>query len=83
MTQADMILQHMREKGPITPIQALQLYGCFRLAARISELKERGISISTEVASGDNGKHWARYSLHQKHGEQGTLFRVFSEEDWK
>lgn len=40
MTQEDAILQHMQLGQRITPLEALNLYGCFRLAARIYELRQ-------------------------------------------
>ena len=42
------ILQWMREKGPITPLDALSKFGCMRLAARIKDLRDKGYSIITE-----------------------------------
>lgn len=45
MTQCDRILRHLREVGPITPIDALRDYGCMRLAARIGELRAEGYAI--------------------------------------
>ena len=47
MTQKQMILQHMKETGSITPGTALEEYGCFRLAARIADLKADGYNIKT------------------------------------
>ena len=34
MTQNEMILDHLRTYGSITPISALEHYGCMRLSAR-------------------------------------------------
>ena len=62
MNQNTAILKHMRRKS-ITPIEALELYGCFRLAARIADLREQGHSIVTSVIHNGNGKRFARYSL--------------------
>ena len=44
-TQCDLILNYMKQFGSINPLQALQDIGCFRLAARISDLREKGYSI--------------------------------------
>ena len=38
-TQTDAILAHLERGLPITPLDALRLYGCFRLGARVWELK--------------------------------------------
>lgn len=40
MTQENAILQHMQLGQRITPLEALHMYGCFRLAARIHELRQ-------------------------------------------
>lgn len=39
-TQTDMIRDHLLSGKRITALDALNLYGCFRLAARIGELKD-------------------------------------------
>ena len=60
--QETWILNHLKTKGSITPIEALEKYQCFRLAARISDLREQGYKIDTEIER-RGGKRWARYSL--------------------
>lgn len=44
-TQCDLILNYMKQFRSINPLQALQDIGCFRLAARISDLREKGYPI--------------------------------------
>lgn len=46
----------------ITPLQALKKWGCMRLAARIAELRARGMIIKTKPVT-KNGKTFAQYSL--------------------
>ena len=46
MTQTQMILNHLKSFGSITPRDALELYGCMRLGARIYDLRKAGHSIS-------------------------------------
>lgn len=65
VNQNDAVLKHLK-KRPITPIQALRLYGIFRLGARILELRQAGHTISTEiinVTSTRGKKRVARYTL--------------------
>ena len=58
MTQSQAILEHLKAGKTISPIEALNLYGSFRLAARISDLRKEGHNIVTE------GKdQWAVYRL--------------------
>ena len=51
------------EKGKsITAIQALEKFGCFRLAARIANLRDAGIPVITRMVT-INGSRVAKYSL--------------------
>jgi len=61
MSQSNQILSHLK-KSSITPIEALTLYGCFRLAARIYDLKESGHDIQAEIVT-DNDHRYARYTM--------------------
>ena len=61
MTQTEQILEHLMKGWSITPLEALNSYGIFRLGARIYDLRSRGIHIETENAKGGNGKRFARY----------------------
>ncbi len=61
--QRHAILQHLKDHKSITPLDALQLYGCFRLAARINELRDE-CRIDTEIEK-RNGKRYARYVLRE------------------
>ena len=62
MTQTEMIRAHLESGREITPIDALQQYGCFRLAARINDLRKAGLPIETITEQLD-GKAWAKYRL--------------------
>ena len=46
-SQCDMILAYMTTNGSITDTQARDNFGCHRLAARISDLRARGIKIDS------------------------------------
>ena len=46
------VLAHLISGKSITPIQALELYGSFRLGAIIFELRADGHKIDTEIAKG-------------------------------
>lgn len=62
-SQANAILKHMQEGNGITPMDALNLCGCFRLSARIADLKRKGYPIVTEKVKVEGGKYVARYHL--------------------
>lgn len=61
MTQTDHMLMLLK-RGPITAADAMQ-HGCFRLAARVNDLRNQGHDIHTELCVSDNGKRFARYTL--------------------
>jgi hypothetical protein len=63
MTQANQIINHMKEHGSITGLQALKHYGCFRLAARIYDLRSSGYQIESQRWKTRSGKTVARYWL--------------------
>ena len=54
MTQCEMILRHMEDCGSITSLEAMQEYGIMRLASRISDLKQLGHPICSEIKTGMN-----------------------------
>ena len=62
MTQCDQILRHLQTHPSLTPIDALNELGCFRLAARVLELKQRGHDIAT-IRETQGEKTFARYVL--------------------
>ena len=61
MSQTIAIFNHLA-KSPITALEALDRYQCFRLAARINDLRMQGHTIHTEWTI-RNGKRFATYHL--------------------
>ena len=61
MSQSTEILRYMK-RNSITPVEALSNIGCFRLAARIKNLRDMGHNIRTSMVC-QNGKRFARYTL--------------------
>lgn len=61
-SQNQKILAHLYRGRTLTAIQALERFGCFRLAARIVELKRRGHKIKADRYTLKSGKVVARYS---------------------
>ena len=57
-----MVLKYMESGNGITHMDALTLFGCARLAARIDDLRKMGHNIITEDVN-KNGKVFARYHL--------------------
>lgn len=66
-SQCQKILRHLIKYHRITTYQAFQKYGCTRLPARISDLRQMGVNIYTENASkkmpDGTYKHFGIYRL--------------------
>jgi hypothetical protein len=67
MKQTDKILMYMQTEGEITQAVASDIFGCTRLAARISDLRKAGHKIGRRIEKGTNryGEvvHYAVYWL--------------------
>ena len=70
MTQEGMILKYMQDYGSINPMQALSDLGCYRLGARIKDLRDKGYNVITERETRKNRYGipvaFARYRLEKK-----------------
>lgn len=60
-TQCQMTLEYMKMFGSITQLEALNAFNCFRLGARIADLRADGHNITTDIAKGQ--KRYAIYKL--------------------
>lgn len=56
------IKEYLEAGGKLAPLDALREFSCFRLGARIHDLKKEGMNIKTEIIN-VGGKRVARYSL--------------------
>lgn len=56
------ILNHMLAGKSISPLEALNLYGCLRLGGRRYDLVKDGWNVKTDIVK-ENGKRFARYSI--------------------
>lgn len=65
--QKDRVIEHILAYGSISQLEAFQLYGCFRLASRICDLKKAGYNIGKTMEEGKNRfgepERHARYFL--------------------
>lgn len=62
-TQTQQILAALQAGEKLTPMDALNRFGCLRLGARIWDLRKEGYTIVSENYQTVSGKHVARYSL--------------------
>ena len=62
MNQNQQIAKYLNKGKALTPIEALNKFNCFRLAARISDLRNDGMLIRTKIVTKE-GKSYASYSI--------------------
>ena len=70
VSQNDIVLNHLMEKGNITTFESYDLYGITRLSARISDLRKLGYNIASVSQKGINRfgakVRFCRYTLIKK-----------------
>lgn len=62
-SQNNQIIAWLEKGNTITQLEALNMFGCFRLASRIHNLRERGYNIKAEKITTHTGKIVCQYSL--------------------
>jgi len=60
-SQASKILDYMLRGNKITGIDALELFGSFRLPARIADIKKKGFGIQSGFVTTSTGKRVKAY----------------------
>lgn len=62
-SQCDMIIAWLKKGYSLTQLEALNKFGCFRLASRIYDLRERGYNIIACRITTPSGKRICEYVL--------------------
>jgi hypothetical protein len=78
-TQRSRIINFLKSGNSITPLEALSLFGSYRLAAHVEVLRNKhGMNISTEIREDFTGRRYARYHLvkSSRVNKQGELFHA-------
>jgi hypothetical protein len=65
--QAKTVLAYMKKGNHITALEALGVFGVYRLAARILEIRQAGYVVTTARLTDAQGKQYARYTLLHPH----------------
>ena len=65
VSQSNLILNYLKTGKELTPLEALNLFGCLRLGARIYDLKKSGYKIVSRFVS-KNEKIFSSYKLIKK-----------------
>ncbi len=61
-SQNQQILNHLQKGNGISQVLAFKMFGCWRLAARIDDLRKSGFNIKTQMVE-HGGKRFALYTL--------------------
>lgn len=65
-SQTDLILQHLQAGHTLTPMDALNLFKCWSLSQRVTDLRQQGHDIiTTMIDDAETGKRYAKYHLEQ------------------
>lgn len=59
-SQNEKIKKYLLNGKKLTPLQALRMFGCFRLSGRVYDLKKEGLKIKTDLVK-RNKKVFAQY----------------------
>lgn len=84
MTQQRRVLEHLKKYGSITPLEALDRYGIYRLSVQIWRLRKKGHNILTDEMEGTNRlgepiKYGKYIYIGANHGDIQTSADVFLE----
>jgi hypothetical protein len=60
-TQLDILVNHFTQGKSLTSLEAMGVYRIFRLASRVSELRQQGYDIVTDMKRDETGKTYASY----------------------
>jgi len=61
------IYKHLKSHGSISQLEALGVYGIYRLAARVCEMRRKGVPIDSVNKHDANGKVYASYFLNPEY----------------
>lgn len=62
-TKIDKLKAHFLSGKSLTQLEAIGLYGAYRLAARVHDLKKQGWKFTTVIKEDPNGSPYAEYRL--------------------
>lgn len=70
ISQNSLIYEYLKKHGSINNVKAVEEFGCYRLSARIDDLRRKGIEIKTQRCTKKNSfghtVNYANYILVQE-----------------
>jgi hypothetical protein len=61
--QTKLIKKQLEYGVPLTPLKALDYFGCLRLSARIYDLRKKGMDIKARIITTNSGKRVSEYYI--------------------
>jgi hypothetical protein len=65
--QQEKIYKHLKSHGSLSQLEALGVYGIYRLAARVCEMRRKGVPIDSDNKHDANGKVYASYFINPEY----------------
>ena len=65
-SQTSLLKQHLEAGKTITSLEALRLYGCLRLSARMHDLRSTGLGVEARTITTLSGKRVAEYYIRKE-----------------
>lgn len=62
ISHKDSVLKWFETHETLTPLEALNNFGCYRLASVIARMRDQGYIIETDIRY-EEGERWATYRL--------------------
>ena len=72
-SQNKQIKEYLDHGNKITSLDALEMFGCMRLAARINDLKKQGMQIGSKTVVAPNGKRYSQYFALSPEGNKNQM----------
>lgn len=66
LTQTRRILEHLKDQGSITQVEAQAMYKARSLTRRITDIREMGYDVYSEWKTDHTGQRYVRYWLRSK-----------------
>ena len=83
-TQRAKVKRWLLNDKTLTPIEALEMFGCFRLAAIVHNLRdEDNMNIHTELVTNKYGTKYARYNLVKSSVNDSILDELNPSGEWR
>lgn len=76
-SQNKQIKEYLDHGNKITSLDALEMFGCMRLASRINDLKKQGMQIGSKTVVAPNGKRYSQYFALSPEGNKNQMSLIW------